>query len=77
MKTRHTLFSLAVVLLVSAFASGAALAQTDTLTIDDLKYQGATVKVEVDVNGEAAVQLVGGILDEAAAIVQDLSLIHI
>ena len=71
MKTRHTLFSLAVVLLVSAFASGAALAQTDTLTIDDLKYQGATVKVEVDVNGEAAVQLVGGILDEAAAIAQD------
>ncbi|MDH4179981.1 MAG: hypothetical protein OEV33_05675 [Armatimonadota bacterium] len=71
MKTRHTLFSLAIVLLVSALASGAALAQTDALTIDNLKYEGATVDVEVDVNGEAAVQLVGGILDEAAAIVQD------
>ena len=71
MKTRHTLFSLAVVLLVSALACGAAFAAADPLTGDDLKYQGATVKVEVDVNGEAAVQLVGGILDEAAAIVQD------
>jgi len=71
MKTRHTLFSLAIVLLVSALASGAALAQTDALTIDTLKYEGATVDVEVDVNGEAAVQLVGGLLDEVAAIVQD------
>ena len=71
MKTRHTLSSLAIVLLASALACGATVAAADTPTIDDLKYQGATVKVEVDVNGEAAIQLVGGILDEAAAIVQD------
>ena len=71
MKAHHTLSSLAVVLLVSALACGAALAAADPITIDDLKYRPATVKVEVNVNGEAAVQLVGGILDEAAAIVED------
>ena len=71
MKTRHMLFSLAVVLLVSALACGAAFAAADPITTDDLKYRAATVKVEVDVNGAAAIQLVGGILDEAAAIVED------
>jgi len=71
MKTRHTLFPLAIVLLISALACGTAFAAADPITIDDLKYRAATVKVEVDVNGEAAVQLVGGILDEAAAIVEE------
>ena len=71
MNLRHTLSLLTVAILVSSLACGAAFAAADPITIDDLKYQGATVKVEADVNGEAAVQLVGGILDEAAAIVQD------
>ena len=40
----------------------------NALTSEDLVYPGATVKVEIDVNGEAAVQLVGGLLDAAAEV---------
>jgi hypothetical protein len=38
--------------------------------VAELVYQGATVKMQVDVNGAAAVELVGGLLDAAAAAVE-------
>lgn len=46
----------------------AAAADSKALTSEGLIYPGATVKVEIDVNGEAAVQLVGGLLDAAAEV---------
>jgi hypothetical protein len=70
MNTRPILSSFAVVLLVASLAVSAGAA-TDALTIEDLKYRGASVDVEVDVNGEAAVQLIGGVLDEAARTAQE------
>ena len=69
---RNTLGFTAVLLLV-ALSSGLSLAAPagdDALTADQLTYKGATVKVQVDVNGEAAVQLIGGMLDAAAESVQ-------
>jgi hypothetical protein len=38
------------------------------LTANQLVYEGAKVTMQVDVNGEAAVQLVGGLLDAAAEV---------
>jgi hypothetical protein len=38
--------------------------------VADLVYQGATIKMQVDVNGAAAVELVGGLLDAATAAVE-------
>ncbi len=40
-------------------------------TAAELVYQGATVKMQVDVNGAAAVQLVGGLIDAAATAAQE------
>jgi hypothetical protein len=69
MNRRHIVSSLAVVLAIAGLAVGAS-ASAEALTIDELKCQGASVDVEVDVNGEAAVQLIGGVLDEAARAAQ-------
>ncbi|MFB3881054.1 MAG: hypothetical protein ACE149_07305 [Armatimonadota bacterium] len=41
------------------------------LSAEQLVPQGATVKFQVDVNGEAAMQLVGGMLDAAAEAVKE------
>jgi hypothetical protein len=70
MNVRHVVSSLAAVLAIAGLAV-AASASAETLTIDDLKYEGAAVEVEVDVNGEAAVMLIGGVLDEAARTAQE------
>ncbi|MBN1458194.1 MAG: hypothetical protein JXA57_01570, partial [Armatimonadetes bacterium] len=70
MKMRH-LVSLLAVLLVLGGLPVAASASADALQLEDLKYQGAAIDVEVDVNGEAAVQLIGAILDEAVSAAQE------
>lgn len=67
---------LAVLLAVVVMSAGGALAATAPvgagaeITSDQLVYQGASIETQVDVNGEAAVQLIGGILDAAATQVQ-------
>ena len=66
MNLRHIMATVALFLLIAGLAVAAG-ASEEALTIDDLKYAGAAVEVEVDVNGEAAVQLIGGVLDEAIA----------
>ncbi len=62
-----------VVLVVATALVGAFLTATPTaatadepLGVEQLVCEGAAVEVEIDVNGEAAVQLIGGVLDEAA-----------
>lgn len=57
--------AVAVALTCCVVAAGS---EGNALTSEDLIYPGATVKVEIDVNGEAAVQLVGGLLDAAAEV---------
>ncbi len=56
-------------------AGAAAVAGTDPgqgeLSSEELVYEGAPIEVAIDVNGEAAVQLIGGVLDAAADVVQD------
>ena len=56
-------------------ASAAAVAGTDAgqgeLSSEELVYEGAPIEVAIDVNGEAAVQLIGGVLDAAADVVQE------
>jgi hypothetical protein len=61
------------VLVVATALTGAFLTATPTvaaadepLDVEQLVCEGAAVEVEIDVNGEAAVQLIGGVLDEAA-----------
>lgn len=58
--------------LAGALVTGAPAAAVadEPLGIEQFVCEGATVKVEIDVNGEAAVQLIGGVLDEAAATVK-------
>ena len=58
-----------LVVVAVAVCAGAALAAppaAEGLTTEQLVLQGATVKFQVDVNGEVAMQLVGGMLDAAA-----------
>jgi hypothetical protein len=58
-----------LVVVAVAVCAGAALAAppaAEELTTEQLVLQGATVKFQVDVNGEVAMQLVGGMLDAAA-----------
>ncbi len=57
------------VLLLAVLTCGLAAAE-DGLPTEQLIYQGATVKTQIDVNGEAAVLLIGGMLDAAAEAVQ-------
>ena len=56
-------------------AGAAAVAGTDPgqgeLSSEELVYEGAPIEVAIDVNGEAAVQLIGGMLDAAAEIAQE------
>lgn len=70
MNIRHIMSTLALFLLIGGLVAAAG-ASEGTLTTDDLKYQGAAIDVEIDVNGEAAVQLIGGVLDEAVAAAQE------
>jgi hypothetical protein len=67
--TRQTMGRLGVLVAVGLLmAAGAALAADQpAITADKLVYQGATVETQVDVNGEAAMQLVGGVIDALAA----------
>ena len=61
---------LVVVLALAVALAGQGLAAAQEvagITADQLVYQGAEVKTRVDVNGAAAVQLIGGALDAAAA----------
>jgi hypothetical protein len=55
----------------SAAVAGPAAVEEGPLTSEQLIYQGAPTEVQVDVNGEAAVQLIGGVLDAAADIAQE------
>jgi hypothetical protein len=59
----------ALLVVVVGAASGAWAAEG--ITAEQLVYQGATVETQVDVNGAAAVQLVGGVVDALAAQVQE------
>jgi len=56
-------------------AGAAAVAGTDPgqgeLSSKELVYEGAPIEVAIDVNGEAAVQLIGGVLDAAADLAQE------
>lgn len=66
---------MAVILVMAAAGvlSPAALAASpgaEGLTTEQLALKGATVKFQVDVNGEAAMQLVGGVLDAAVEVAQ-------
>jgi hypothetical protein len=67
------LFStLSAVALVAVLVSGAAASgSVAPLTADDLAYEGASVDVQIDVNGEAAIQLLGGVLDAAAEVAEE------
>lgn len=58
-------------LVVPAMAQSTPAGAVAAPPVADLVYQGATVKTQVDVNGAAAVQLVGGLLDAAAAAVEE------
>jgi hypothetical protein len=49
-----------------ALTGTALAADQPTITADALIYQGAVVETQVDVNGVAAMQLVGGVLDAVA-----------
>jgi hypothetical protein len=51
-------------------AAAAAPPGDEGLTVEQLALKGATVKFQVDVNGDAAMQLLGGILDAAAEVAQ-------
>jgi len=65
----RSLLPLTIAAVVAMASCGvAAGADANALTSDDLIYPGATVKIEIDVNGEAAVQLVGGLLDAVAEV---------
>ncbi len=68
---RSTIRSAAVLAFIalaaaSAAAAGAAPPAAPSLGADQLLYEGATVDVQIDVNGEAAAQFLGSILDAAA-----------
>jgi len=60
---------LGVMVLVGVLAAaGTALAGDEpAITAENLVYEGAAVETQVDVNGEAAMQLVGGAIDALAA----------
>ena len=60
-----------VVLLAAVCAASAAWAAEGGVATEKLIYQGAAVETQVDVNGVAAVQLVGGALDAIAAQAQE------
>lgn len=71
---------LASVLLAASAAAGAATSGEalaadvpagGPLVTEQLIYQGAAIKVQVDVDGEAAVELIGGVLDGAADIARE------
>lgn len=57
------------VLLLAVLICGLAAAE-EGLPTEQLIYQGAKVKTQIDVNGEAAVLLIGGMLDAASEAVQ-------
>jgi len=61
---------LALVCVVPAAATAAAPAGGG-VTAQELVYEGAQVEMQIDVNGEAAVQLVGGAIDALAATAQE------
>ena len=63
---------LAAAVLAASVAVAAPLPAADApLTTDQLIYQGAEIELQVDVNGEAAAQLIGGLLDAVAEIGHD------
>ena len=59
-------FLAAAVLAASAAVAAPLPAADAPLTTDHLIYQDTDIEVQVDVNGEAAVQLIGGLLDALA-----------
>jgi hypothetical protein len=65
-------WSVVGVLIVACALATAACAQGAPVTAEQLVYQGADVQTQVDVNGVAAVQLVGGLLDAVAAQVKNM-----
>ncbi len=63
---------LAAAVLAASAAGAAPLPEADApLTTDQLIYQDTDIEVQVDVNGEAAAQLIGGLLDAVAEIALD------
>jgi hypothetical protein len=69
----HRLSVLTLVVALATVLAPAAASQTgaEMLTTDQLIYGGATVKIQVDVNGEAAVALLGNALDAAAQVARE------
>jgi len=76
MHTRGTRWLAVLVVLAAASAATAAAAAPAAksevpLTTDQLIYEDTSIEVQVDVNGEAAMQLLGGLLDAVAEIAQE------
>jgi len=76
MHTRSTGWLAGLLVLAAASAATAATAPPAAesavpLTTDQLMYEGASVEMQVDVNGEAAMQLLGGLLDAVAEIAHE------
>jgi hypothetical protein len=76
MHTRSTGWLAVLLVLAAASAATAATAPPAAksevpLTTDQLIYQDTSIEVQVDVNGEAAMQLLGGLLDAVAEIAHE------
>lgn len=76
MHTRSTGWLTVLLVLAAAFAATAATAAPAAesavpLTTDQLMYEGTSVEMQLDVNGEAAMQLLGGLIDAVADIAQE------
>jgi hypothetical protein len=74
--TRSTIWLAVLLVLAAASAATAATAvpaakSEAPLTTDQLIYKDTSIEVQVDVNGEAAMQLLGGLLDAVAEIAQE------
>jgi len=64
-------FAVLVGVLLGVPAGASATMQEGAVTTEQLVYQGAEVKVQVDVNGEAAIELLGSALDAMAVAAEE------
>ena len=75
MRIRRTQLAGMALICAMLAAGAAAVAATEpgqgALSGEELVYEGAPIEVAINVNGEAATQLLGGVLDAAADVVQE------
>jgi len=69
--TRVVVIILALALTAALPCWAAPVAGKSPLSADQLVYPGARVETQIEVNGAGAVQLLGGVLDAAAASIED------